>query len=86
MHLISRTHERKSTKIRHLVLATSLAVTLALCGIASTTVPEPFQSFDHSSENTIDFRILTKWLKMTVMDIASRPRQTARQVGRQWKN
>ena len=78
MHFFRRPRECGSRRIRYLVLATNLAVTLALSGIASATVPEPFQRFDPSSENTIDFRVLTKWLKTTVMDIGRSDRMSAR--------
>ena len=68
----------KVTHIRSLVSIVFLGTSLTLTGSANATVSEPFQRFDPSSENTINYKELTKWLKTVVMDIGPSDRSVAR--------
>jgi len=64
-----------------LILGISVAFnTVASNTVADTGVPEPFQGFDPTSENRINFRVLTKWLKTVVMDIGPSDRSAARNI------
>tara|TARA_R110000782_G_scaffold264985_1_gene358443 strand:+ start:826 stop:2253 length:1428 start_codon:yes stop_codon:yes gene_type:complete len=49
----------------------------SLAGEADSRVPEQFQEFDASSERTIDYDILTQWLKAVVVDIGRSDREKA---------
>ena len=55
-----------------------LGLSLALNALADSTVPEPFQRFDPASKNTINYKVLTQWLKTVVMDIGRSDRSSAR--------
>ena len=68
----------KSRSIRTGVCISLLGVSLALNAVADTTVPEPFQRFDPASKNTINYKVLTGWLKTVVMDIGLSDRSSAR--------
>ena len=68
----------RPSSIRIRVCILILGVSLALNAVADTTVPEPFQRFDPSSENTINYKVLTQWLKTVVMDIGRSDRSSAR--------
>ena len=59
------------------IVATALLF-FALTGTANTSPPEQFQRFDPTSENTINYRVLTRWLKTVVMDIGRSDRSSAR--------
>lgn len=64
--------------IRSPISIVFLGLSLTLAGIATASVPEPFQRFDPSSENSINYSELTKWLKTVVMDIGPSDRSVAR--------
>ena len=68
----------RQSSIRARVCMLILGVSLALNAIADTTVPEPFQRFDPASKNTINYKVLTQWLKTVVMDIGRSNRSSAR--------
>ena len=68
----------KPSSVRARVCMLILGVSLALNAIADTTVPEPFQRFDPASKNTINYKVLTQWLKTVVMDIGRSDRSSAR--------
>jgi hypothetical protein len=44
---------------------------------ADSGVPEPFQRFDPSSTLTINYDVLTQWLKSVVVDIGPSDRRRA---------
>ena len=72
--------EIRATNIRTFLSTVCLCTLLALTGAANATVPEQFQRFDPTSENTINYRVLTQWLKTVVMDIGRSDRMSARNL------
>ena len=50
---------------------------LAAFEMADASVPEPFQRFDPSSQNTINYDVLNQWLDYLVVDIGRSDRRSA---------
>ena len=78
MLLFNPPSEISFTNIRQLASLVLFVTSLVLTSTVYATVPEPFQRFDPSSENTINYRVLTQWLKTVVMDIGRSDRSSAR--------
>ena len=67
--------------MKHLVLVTFIALSFVSVfgsvNAADSTVPEPFQRFDPSSTITINYDVLTQWLRSVVVDIGPSDRRRA---------
>ena len=67
--------------MKYLVLVTFIALSFVSVFVsanaADSTVPEPFQRFDPSSTITINYDVLTQWLKSVVVDIGPSDRRRA---------
>ena len=68
MLLFNLLHEVRAANSRTFVSAVLFSTLLALTGAANATLPEQFQRFDPESENTINYGVLTQWLKKVVME------------------
>lgn len=78
MLLFNSLTKLRPANIRQLTMLVFVVTSLVISSTAHTAVPEPFQGFDPSSENTINYRVLTQWLKTVVMDIGRSDRSSAR--------
>lgn len=78
MLLFNQPSKIRPTCIRQLTMLVFVVTSLVVSSTAYAAVPEPFQRFDPSSENTINYRVLTQWLKTVVMDIGISDRSSAR--------
>ena len=78
MLLFKQPSKTRPAYIRRLTTLVFLVSSLLVASAAYTAVPEPFQRFDPSSENTINYNVLTRWLKTSVMDIGRSDRSSAR--------
>lgn len=78
MPLFNPPSEIRPACIRQLSTLVFVVTSLVVSSTAYTAVPKPFQRFDPSSENTINYRVLTHWLKTVVMDIGRSDRSSAR--------
>lgn len=78
MLLFNSSSKIRPACIRQLTTLVFIATSLVITSTTHATVPEPFQRFDASSENTINYRVLTQWLKTVVMDIGPSDRSSAR--------
>lgn len=78
MLLFNQPSKIRPACIRQLTMLVFVVTSLLVSGTVCATVPEPFQRFDPSSENTINYRVLTRWLKTVVMDIGRSDRSSAR--------
>ena len=75
--MFSLPHEVRATNIRTFVSVLLFITLLSLTGTANATPSEQFQRFDPTSENTINYGVLTQWLKTVVMDIGRSDRSSA---------